>query len=69
LVPLGPAVDWRPSASSKRRAPVSTISVIPAGEERVADDELTPMHPTSMALAAVVVTGPTVPEEAAAPKA
>jgi hypothetical protein len=58
-----------PSATSKRRAPVSTAWAIPAGEARVAELELTLMHPTSIAFAVVLVTAGTVPEDFAAPDA
>ena len=69
LAPLAPAVAWMPSANSNRRAPVSMACDIPVGEVRVADDELTLMQPTSIALEVVVVTPGTSPEDAAAPNA
>lgn len=68
FAPLGPAAAWMPSATSKRRAPVSTAWDIPAGEVRVTELELTLMHPTSIAFAAVVATAGMVPDDAAAPE-
>jgi hypothetical protein len=69
LVPLDPAVAWMSSATSKRRAPVSTACDMPVGEVSVTDVELTLMQPTSIAFGVVVVTSGTDPEDAAAPDA
>ena len=69
FAPLGPAIALMPSATSKRRAPVSTAWAIPVGVVRVTEPELTLIQPTSIAFAVVVVTAGTVPEDLAAPDA
>ena len=69
IAPLGPAIARMPSATSKRRAPLSTAWAIPVGGVRVTELELTLMHPTSIAFAVVLVTAGTVPEDLAAPDA